>query len=160
MKRICLYPVIPVRKEPFDRSEMVTQLLYGESCKILENLSKNNFIKIKQDFDGYEGWVDQKQIGKAEKDHHTIITDQSHYLKQAILPFGALLSGINHKNQLTLKNITEVAKKFLHTAYLWGGKSNFGIDCSGLTQQVYKICGIRILRDAYEQAQQGKDIPF
>jgi len=41
---------------------------------------------------------------------------------------------------------------------LWGGRSPFGIDCSGFTQMVYKLCGMPLKRDAWMQAEQGQDI--
>lgn len=41
----------------------------------------------------------------------------------------------------------EVALKFLHTPYLWGGRSGFGIDCSGLVQLSWQACGIDVPRD-------------
>ena len=160
MKNICLFPVIPVRAEASDRAEMVTQMLFGESCEILDDKQIDNFIKIKMDFDGYEGWVDNKQIGQSDDEHKLIVTDNEYFLEEAILPFGALVPDEERTNQYTPHSITEVAEKYLNTAYLWGGKSNFGIDCSGFTQQVLKICGINILRDAYQQATQGKEVQF
>lgn len=51
--------------------------------------------------------------------------------------------------------IVQFAKKYLHTPYLWGGRSPFGIDCSGFTQVCAKLCGISIQRDAHQQALQG-----
>ncbi len=53
-------------------------------------------------------------------------------------------------------NIRGIALKYLNTAYLWGGKSNFGIDCSGFSQTVYKFLHHRLLRDAWQQATQGE----
>jgi hypothetical protein len=49
----------------------------------------------------------------------------------------------------------KAAMTFLKSPYLWGGKTPFGIDCSGFTQQVFRMCGIHLQRDAYQQATQG-----
>jgi cell wall-associated NlpC family hydrolase len=56
--------------------------------------------------------------------------------------------------------IVEAAYLYLNSPYLWGGKSPFGIDCSGFTQMVYKLCGVKVLRDASQQAQQGIPLSF
>jgi gamma-D-glutamyl-L-lysine dipeptidyl-peptidase len=56
--------------------------------------------------------------------------------------------------------IAEVAVQYLNTSYLWGGRTPFGIDCSGLTQIVMKICGVKIPRDAAQQALAGTTIDF
>ncbi|HEX2935487.1 MAG TPA: C40 family peptidase, partial [Bacteroidales bacterium] len=56
--------------------------------------------------------------------------------------------------------IEEVARKFLHAPYLWGGRTVFGIDCSGFTQIVYKMNGIGIPKDAYQQAEIGEPVQF
>ena len=57
-------------------------------------------------------------------------------------------------------NIEHFCFQYLNTPYLWGGKSTLGIDCSGFTQQVYKLLGIKLMRDASEQAEQGVIIDF
>ena len=49
---------------------------------------------------------------------------------------------------------------FLNSPYLWGGKSFLGIDCSGFTQLVFSLCGIKIPRDAYQQIELGKKLNF
>ena len=56
--------------------------------------------------------------------------------------------------------IIRTAKTYLGAPYLWGGKSQKGLDCSGFTQTVFKTHGIKILRDSYQQAEQGKLIKF
>jgi gamma-D-glutamyl-L-lysine dipeptidyl-peptidase len=70
---------------------------------------------------------------------------------------GAFISG---KLPFTKSGIVEVAMMYLNAPYLWGGKTPFGIDCSGLTQMVYKLNGIKIPRDAYQQAELGETLSF
>lgn len=59
MNAICPLAQVPVRFEPSDRSEMVTQILFGETFSILEE--KANWILIRLHMDNYEGWIDRKQ---------------------------------------------------------------------------------------------------
>ena len=58
--------------------------------------------------------------------------------------------------QITEERIQTTAMRLLHAPYLWGGKNAFGIDCSGFTQIVFKVLGIPLKRDAYQQAEQGR----
>ena len=60
------------------------------------------------------------------------------------------LIGKKNKEQLI-----ETALMYLNAPYLWGGKTPFGIDCSGFTQMVYRLNGFKLMRDASEQATQG-----
>jgi cell wall-associated NlpC family hydrolase len=64
------------------------------------------------------------------------------------------------KTNFSPRSLSIVATQYLHAPYLWGGKTPFGIDCSGLMQQVFKICGIKLPRDAYQQAALGNTIEF
>jgi cell wall-associated NlpC family hydrolase len=54
--------------------------------------------------------------------------------------------------------LIETAMQFRNSPYLWGGRSPFGYDCSGFTQIVYKINGVRLPRDASQQASVGRII--
>lgn len=56
------------------------------------------------------------------------------------------------------ENIVKLATSFLNAPYLWGGKTHFGMDCSGLTQTVYNMEGITLPRDAYLQAMEGETV--
>ena len=59
---ICTLSIVPIRSEAKHSSEMISQILYGETCEILE--TEGNFSKIKMDFDGYEGWVNSTVLKK------------------------------------------------------------------------------------------------
>lgn len=187
---ICHLSVIPVRRYPEDPSEIVTQLLYGESCHVIKRKNKN-WIKIRCDYDEYEGWVDPKQLYFIKEiQHQNFQNTSAHSLEyaqaiisddvsQPILMGSALpfFDGMNYKlpsgnyifsgqvlesNNLKISPelITKVAYKYLNAPYLWGGRSPFGIDCSGFTQIVFKILGIYLPRDSAQQAELGDTVDF
>jgi len=58
------------------------------------------------------------------------------------------------------RDIDEYARFYLNAPYLWGGKSIFGIDCSGFTQMVFRMLNIDLPRDAWQQAEQGSVVNF
>lgn len=185
---ICNLSIVPLRKEPSDVSEMVSQLVFGEYFEIIEKDKK--WSKIRLAFDNYEGYIDNKQYEiitedifkklSEEKKHYAgelidFITDSNNSL--TTIPLGAYLPFyqenslvINDKpftyqgkvncNILPKQSIIEIAYLFLNVPYLWGGKTPFGIDCSGFTQAVYKLCGYKLFREASEQATQGRVLSF
>lgn len=185
---ICHLSIVPLRLEPTDTSEMVSQVLFGEHFTVLEKTKK--WSKIKIHFDGYEGFIDNKQyleineslFHKLSESEYTysseildFITDSNNHLSTisigSRLPFfennefsiGDLkynYDGDFFKGKLNKSEIVHMAYLFLNTPYLWGGKSPFGIDCSGFTQLVYKLCGYSLLRDAKDQATQGEVLSF
>lgn len=193
MYGICNLSIVPCRKEPSDKSEMVTQLLFGEHFYVLEVL--DNWCLIKIAYDNYECWIDKKQFLPIE--HHTfdilnsspiyccseivqIIRDDKTSLLFPILMASTLPNF--YKNECIIENqsysyegahisgclsseycrigIIETAMMYLNTPYLWGGKTPFGIDCSGFIQMVFKLNGIKLKRDAYQQAEQGLALSF
>lgn len=171
MKAIANVSVIPIRAENSDKSEIISQLLFGESVDILQ--VEKNWTKIKTHFDHYEGWVDSKQISNiseeafAQRKTKTITENfiwHNHLGQKHLLSIGSEIEEENtHKESNTNDirgKILETAKAFLNTPYLWGGRSFFGIDCSGFTQIVYKANGIKIPRDAYQQATCGMVLNF
>ncbi len=186
MFAICNLAIIPLRAEPSDRSEIVSQVLYGEHFEIIE--TQKQWSKIKLQFDNYEGWVDSKQyqiisekcFDDLSKDAIILNSDLVEYVTNAsnvFLPItlGASLSFLNH-SEINTENfefegmkISGVKSKadlistsflYLNAPYLWGGKTPFGIDCSGFTQMVYKLNGYKLLRDASQQSTQGEALSF
>lgn len=177
----CHLSLVPVRENASDKSEMVSQLLFGEIFEILE--TKPKWIKIKIAFDGYTGWIDAKQYLAIDEEifnrlneqllHCT--TDLVEYVQDTaehLLPIviGSSAEGmkvmnfntdaVHNNGEVKREKIVSTALLYLNAPYLWGGRSPFGIDCSGLTQMVYKICGIKLMRDASQQAQQGENLSF
>ncbi len=178
---ICNLSMVPVRNQPADASEMVTQLLYGDHFKILEERGKWSRIRIA--FDSYEGWVDNRQFLKIDETQYFDLdaeeriysSDIIEYLIDAsgnltAIPMGAILNSNSLlKNTFDGGSITGVKQKsdliktallYFNTPYLWGGKTPFGIDCSGLTQMVYMLNGFSLLRDASQQSTQGEPLSF
>jgi hypothetical protein len=184
-KGICRLALIPMRKEPDDQSEMVNQILFGEHYEIQNRSIDGKWMEIALQFDGYTGWIDSKQnhfiseeyfeqIGRS--DYRVCIDILSHiYFRQVHLhiPIGSIIpistnelfkleesisfsgntKSLGQKKDMNF--LEKTALKYLHAPYLWGGKSPFGIDCSGFTQQVFKICGYSLPRDAWQQEKKG-----
>lgn len=178
---ICNLSIVPLKLEPSDTSELVSQVLYGELFKILEQ--RKNWSKIRLAFDSYEGWVDNKQyLEISESDYESIQNDVPKLASDLVefvedendrlhaIPLGSSLNGLRllqHRHdgnfvegKKSKSHLIETAYLYLNSPYLWGGKTPFGIDCSGLTQMVYKLNGYSIFRDASQQATQGTALSF
>jgi cell wall-associated NlpC family hydrolase len=68
---------------------------------------------------------------------------------------------INHPDpDEARRQLVEFAMVYRNAPYLWGGRSPFGIDCSGLVQVLYKMVGVALKRDAYQQAEEGHTLSF
>ena len=175
----------PLRAEAADSSEMVTQLLFGESVEILNTNKQWVFVRCLHD--NYEGWMDHKQIfscnendlnGWKSKATHRIFENTfefsselgSHTLyKGSLLPadytdfqLGELRYKAKKPMQIIERNhsVIEYAQSYLNTPYLWGGRSFTGMDCSGFTQMVFAFLGKQLPRDASQQINVGQLIPF
>ncbi|CAA9215738.1 MAG: Dipeptidyl peptidase VI [uncultured Adhaeribacter sp.] len=186
---ICSLSIVPVRAEPSDKSELVTQLIYGECYELTG--TQGNWRQVKIAADDYTGWIDFKQHYSVTKAYfeewlaatHPRAVDIVQTISSAatripvmigsVLPFfdginvrigpeKYIYSGRATNNSLPFKInfFTKIALSYLKTPYLWGGKSIFGIDCSGYVQQVFGICGFQLPRDAWQQAAIGEEVHF
>lgn len=186
MFAICNLAIVPLRLEPTDTSEMVTQVLFGEHFTILEQQAK--WSKIELSFDKYQGWIDNKQFqiitdSEMEELQNTtpiysadlidFITSTNHNLlpialgssiEQLTFPKiniqGFQFEGNATQGTKPKANLLQTAFMYLNAPYLWGGKTPFGIDCSGFTQMTYKLNGYSIPRDASQQALIGEALSF
>ncbi|MBA5793217.1 C40 family peptidase [Flavobacterium sp. xlx-214] len=185
MFAICHLAIVPLRFEPSDRSEMVSQVLFGETFTILEKREK--WSKIQLTADEYEGWIDNKQYTEISVDQFNQIKQNPKFYcadlidyvtgTNTLLPIslGSNLSFLSlseiNKDQLVFEgkaitgtqpktNLLQTAFLYLNAPYLWGGKTPFGIDCSGFTQMVYRLNGYSIPRDASQQARIGEALSF
>ena len=185
---VCRLSLVPVRKEPADQTEQVTQLLFGDHYSVIDATTDKKWIRIRIHFDQYEGWMDAKQHHPISKEYFQhinhadfkITTDITSTLLYNKVPQVVLMGSMIPISSSELfkmeeqfafngeaKNVGQrrefefmrvVALKYLNSPYQWGGKSPFGIDCSGFTQMVFKICGYILQRDTIQQVSHGKAV--
>ena len=182
---ICENVFVPLRSGPSHKSEMLSQVLFGEKYQIKDKIG--HWYKIETLFDNYSGWIDINHLQQTEDNGDL----SNHVLNRSLLCFK------NDKTKLVLEagceiynpdfesrafsvgedkfsagpdfnpayfsisdSLTDTAMKFINSPYIWGGRIPSGIDCSGFVQLVYKIHGIKIPRDSWQQAEAGENISF
>jgi hypothetical protein len=183
---VIAYPVAAVRRKPRHSSEMVNQLLFGEMVELLKARGEL-WVKVRSLHDNYEGWmtrnlldpVGEKIAGAGAAyisyDMLSLVTvgERKMYIPLASsLPLFDGVSGDLAGTTFTIEGKTgertsaqpradtlrELAVQWLNVPYLWGGRTPMGIDCSGFVQVIFKMVGIDLPRDAWQQAQEGKPV--
>ena len=167
--------IVPMRSEKSERSEMVSQILFGEVFEILEVDEK--WVYVRMLHDRYEGWIDRKMylevteefIGKYKAEVPVLATEVFNIVVKdgdygnklvvsgSVFPF---FDATTKKMHSLRDLIIGYALMYYNTPYLWGGRSPYGIDCSGLSQIVYRMAGIDLPRDASQQVTLGQNYSF
>ena len=182
---ICENVFVPLRSGPSHKSEMMSQVLFGEKYRITD--TAGTWIKIETFFDKYEGWIDLHHLQHTEVNSDT----NGKVLNRSLLCFradktkvvlepgceifnpefeeGRFSVGTNeyttikefNNSYISLnESLADTALRFINSPYIWGGRLPSGLDCSGFTQLIYKIHGIAIARDSWRQALEGLAVDF
>ncbi len=186
---ICDISCVPIRKETSHRSEQVSELLFGESFEVLDEHKEWIKIKCSfDDYEGWisntvfapcSGPDYRNDRKKMHACSYDILQPAISSKRQIPILIGSSLPNYdgmivklgkekfsvngrvtNPKKKYDAAFLQKTAMQFLHAPYRWGGKTPFGIDCSGFSQMVYKILNVRLKRDAWQQANQGEFITF
>ena len=187
---ICPLSTVAIRNSASHKSEMISELLFGEVAEVLE-LKGRQWAKIRCAHDNFVGWVACNQLEwitpkefEDYQENYGVVLDvfQGVSADGAFLPlslgarlpnFDGLRFAIGEKKyqfsgqavfpddiQQGPEMIQKIARKYLNAPYLWGGRSPFGVDGPGLVQAVFGIAGYPLPREAVQQLELGEGVDF
>jgi gamma-D-glutamyl-L-lysine dipeptidyl-peptidase len=183
---VIVVPAAPVRRRANHRKEMVNQLLFGETVQLLKTKG-DLWVKVRSQHDHYEGWVTRNMIRQVNQAQSGATSEYVTTEKMTLLmvneipmyvPVGSSLPGLqdgkgmlgdlgyrvdgNYVNRFEKapdgERLLQFSSAWLNTPYLWGGRTPLGVDCSGFVQVNFKMLGIDLPRDAWQQAQEGRGV--
>ncbi|MEY4874934.1 MAG: hypothetical protein RL708_83 [Bacteroidota bacterium] len=189
MNYSCKVTIAPLRAEPSHKAEMVSQILFGENVLQINQQNEwikvacsydgyEGWVELKSlipisddiltDFERHIVMAESNLIEKKSLNILRIVSGSEIYLNRnkesiignKIFDFAGHSILKNLGSKINVEAIIQNAVQFLNVPYLWGGKSMYGIDCSGFTQLVYKLNNFYLPRDAYQQAEVGNTIQF
>mgnify|MGYP005752111763 CR=1 FL=1 len=181
--------VVPMRAETSDKAEIVTQLVFGECYEVIGRDGNWLHLQLAADgYRGWIDFKQHTPVSAAyyqewSRAQHPRASElvQLVHANGANIPVGLgcylpFYNGetirVNDEHytysgkataateKFDTDDLIKAALKFVKAPYLWGGKSVFGIDCSGFTQLVFGMCGYQLPRDAYQQVTHGEEVHF
>jgi hypothetical protein len=178
---------IPVRREPHSASEMTSQLLFGEIFEVLERkdewmVARNRYDgyegwispiltslfreDILREYEAMETFQVRKRFCALKGPQGTLMVPAGSILYYRSKDPERIRCGSDYEldsdpgkpSAEKLQELEQIQGQFMNVPYLWGGKSSYGTDCSGLVQTVMRMLGIPLLRDASQQVGQGRTV--
>jgi gamma-D-glutamyl-L-lysine dipeptidyl-peptidase len=184
---VCRLAIVPVFEKPDYHSLLHNQLLFGEHYEVTG--SKENWVSVQLAFDGSGGWIPQAQHHSISKEYfdqiglsdYKITTDITATLLYNKNPLSIVMGSIvpisnselfkmeeqlafmGESKSLSQKRDWEylngVLHKYFNAPFLPGGRTPFGIDCAGLVQMAFRICGHALPRTAEQQMKATTSVP-